>query len=50
MRILIACESSGVEREAFRAVGHDVLSCDLLRSLSFSGIAAAMADQWGGPR
>lgn len=30
MRILIACEYSGVVREAFRAKGHDVWSCDLL--------------------
>lgn len=30
MRVLIACESSGVVREAFRALGHDAWSCDLL--------------------
>ena len=30
MRILIACEYSGVVREAFRARGHDAISCDLL--------------------
>jgi hypothetical protein len=30
MRILLACEYSGVGREAFRAMGHEVLSCDLL--------------------
>lgn len=30
MRVLIACEYSGRTREAFRAKGHDVLSCDLL--------------------
>jgi hypothetical protein len=29
-RILIACEFSGVVREAFRARGHDAWSCDLL--------------------
>jgi hypothetical protein len=29
-RILIACESSGVVREAFRKLGHDAYSCDLL--------------------
>jgi hypothetical protein len=29
MRILIACEFSGRVREAFRAKGHDVLSCDV---------------------
>lgn len=32
MRILIACEFSGVVREAFRAHGHDAWSCDLLPS------------------
>jgi site-specific DNA-cytosine methylase len=30
MRILIACEFSGVVRRAFRARGHDAWSCDLL--------------------
>lgn len=30
MRILIACEYSGKVREAFRALGHDAWSCDLL--------------------
>lgn len=30
MRVLIACESSGVVREAFRSRGHDAWSCDLL--------------------
>lgn len=29
MRILIACETSGVGRRAFAAHGHDVWSCDL---------------------
>ena len=32
MKVLIACEYSGVEREAFRALGHDAISCDLLPS------------------
>lgn len=32
MRVLIACEYSGRTREAFRAKGHDVVSCDLLES------------------
>lgn len=31
-RILIACEYSGVVREAFRRRGHEVVSCDLLPS------------------
>lgn len=29
MRVLIACEFSGIVREAFRARGHDAWSCDL---------------------
>lgn len=32
MRVLIACEFSGVVRDAFRARGHDAWSCDLLPS------------------
>jgi site-specific DNA-cytosine methylase len=30
MRVLVACEFSGVVRNAFRALGHDAWSCDLL--------------------
>jgi hypothetical protein len=30
MKILIACEFSGIVREAFRKKGHDVWSCDFL--------------------
>lgn len=30
MKILIACEYSGVVRDAFRKLGHDVWSCDIL--------------------
>lgn len=30
MNVLIGCERSGVIREAFRARGHDAVSCDLL--------------------
>jgi len=62
MRVLIACEFSGVVRDAFTARGHDAFSCDLLlserrgppsadrwkeRSRTLEGIAAAMAQQWG---
>jgi site-specific DNA-cytosine methylase len=32
MRVLIACEFSGIVREAFRAKGHDAWSCDLLET------------------
>lgn len=30
MRVLVACEFSGVVRRAFRAAGHDAWSCDIL--------------------
>lgn len=30
MRVLIACEFSGIVRDAFKAKGHDAWSCDLL--------------------
>lgn len=30
MRVLVGCEFSGAVREAFRAAGHDAVSCDLL--------------------
>lgn len=30
MRVLVACEYSGAVRDAFRAFGHDAMSCDLL--------------------
>lgn len=30
MRVLIACEFSGTVRRAFRSLGHDAYSCDLL--------------------
>lgn len=30
MRVLIACEYSGAVRDAFRRLGHDAMSCDLL--------------------
>lgn len=32
MRVLVACEFSGVVRDAFRARGHDAVSCDLLET------------------
>lgn len=32
MRVLVACEYSGRTREAFRKLGHDAWSCDLLPS------------------
>ena len=30
MKVLVACEFSGTVRDAFRALGHDAVSCDLL--------------------
>jgi hypothetical protein len=30
MRVLVACEFSGIVRDAFLAAGHDAMSCDLL--------------------
>ena len=30
MKVLIACEFSGIVREEFRKLGHDAISCDLL--------------------
>lgn len=32
MKVLVACEFSGVVRRAFREFGHDAWSCDLLQS------------------
>ena len=32
MRVLIACEFSGIVRDAFIKLGHDAISCDLLPS------------------
>jgi len=32
VRVLVACEYSGRVRDAFRALGHDAVSCDLLPS------------------
>lgn len=37
MRVLVACESSGVVREAFRALGHSAWSCDLQPADAGSG-------------
>ena len=30
MKVLVACEYSGRVRDAFKAKGHDAISCDLL--------------------
>lgn len=50
MRILIACEESGVVRSAFAAQGHDVWSCDLLPTrvpgLHYQGDVRHLLDGW----
>jgi len=32
MRVLVACEFSGIVREAFKRLGHEAMSCDLLNT------------------
>jgi len=53
MRVLVACEFSGVVRRAFRARGHDAWSCDLLAAedgshhhIQGDAIAAAYTGEW----
>jgi hypothetical protein len=53
LRILVACEFSGVVRRAFRAKGHDAWSCDLLPAedgaehhLQMDAVAAAFNPGW----
>lgn len=53
MRVLVACEYSGRVREAFRKLGHDVTSCDLIESEDDSphhiigdAIELAYSQQW----
>ncbi len=36
MRVLVACEFSGIVRDAFRKLGHDAHSCDLVKSESWN--------------
>ena len=36
MKVLVACEESAVVRDAFRSLGHDAYSCDLMPSASAS--------------
>ncbi len=50
MQILLACESSGIVRDAFTAAGHQAVSCDLLPSESTGAhiIGDAIAiSRWG---
>lgn len=51
MKVLIACEFSGIVREAFRLRGHEAVSCDLLDSeiygLHYKGdIRDIIDDNW----
>lgn len=51
MRVLVACEFSGIVRDAFAARGHDSWSCDLLQSerpgRHIQGdVLAALNDGW----
>lgn len=52
MRVLVACEYSGRVREAFRRLGHDAWSCDLLPSDDNSpyhirgDVLEVLADGW----
>lgn len=52
MKVLIACESSGVVREAFRRRGHNAWSCDLLPAddgseFHIQGDVFANEETWG---
>jgi hypothetical protein len=53
MKVLVACESSGTVREAFRSRGHDAWSCDLLPAddgseyhLQADAVAVCAAQGW----
>lgn len=49
MRVLIACEFSGIVRDAFLAAGHEAMSCDLLPTESpgphYQGNALALLNE-----
>lgn len=52
MRVLVACEFSGVVRRAFRVRGHDAWSCDILPSEDgdahhiMGDVREALSDAW----
>jgi len=50
LRVLVACEYSGTVRDAFRALGHDAWSCDLLPTdvpgLHYQGDVRHLIDGW----
>lgn len=49
LKVLVACEYSGAVRDAFRALGHDAMSCDLLPTdvpgPHYQGDVAELLDQ-----
>ncbi len=51
LRVLVACEFSGTVRRAFRALGHDAWSCDLLPAEDGEDVhhyrGDALAMMWG---
>ena len=54
MRVLVACEFSGIVRDAFIARGHDAWSCDLLPTERpgphiQSDVLDLLYDEWGYP-
>lgn len=51
MKVLVACEYSGKVRDAFRALGHDAMSCDLLPTDSLGShyqgdVRDVLDDEW----
>ena len=46
MRVLVACEESGVVRDAFIARGHDAISCDILPTRSPGPHLLGDVTQW----
>lgn len=52
MRVLVACEYSGVVTRAFRSMGHDAFSCDLLPTNGDAAhhiqgdVVAVLSDGW----
>lgn len=47
MNVLVACEFSGIVRDAFRARGHEAWSCDLLPSEATQNDAHLQGDMFG---
>lgn len=51
MRVLVACEFSGRVRDAFNALGHDAVSCDLIESMTpgphhVGDVTSVLGDGW----